>query len=45
MKSFCFRNTTLTDTKYGTKGNLNGSIEHNNFTDWKLDLAINSKDY
>ena len=40
---FLFRNNTLTDTKYGTKGNLNGYIEHNNFGDWKLDLAVNSK--
>jgi hypothetical protein len=24
---------------------LNGNIEHNNFADWKLDLAINSKDF
>ncbi len=39
---FLFRNNVLTDTKYGTKGTLNGSIEHNNFSDWKLDLAINS---
>ena len=40
---FLFRNNILTDTKYGTKGNLNGYIEHNNFSDWKLDLSINSK--
>ena len=40
---FLFRNNTLTDTKYGTQGNLNGYIEHNNFADWKLDLTINSK--
>ncbi len=40
---FLFRNNTLTDTKYGTKGNLNGFIEHNNFADWKLDLTLNSK--
>lgn len=40
---FLFRNNTLTDTKYGTQGSLNGFIEHNNFADWKLDLAINSK--
>ena len=33
----------MTDTKYGTKGNLNGFIEHNNFADWKLDLTLNSK--
>ncbi|MFV8325835.1 translocation/assembly module TamB domain-containing protein [Flavobacterium sp. ZS1P14] len=42
-EKFLFRNNTLTDTKYGTKGTLNGSIEHKNFTDWKLDLSINSK--
>ena len=42
-EKFLFRNNTLTDTKYGTVGKLNGSIEHNNFADWKLDLAINSK--
>lgn len=42
-EKFLFRNNTLTDTKYGTIGKLNGSIEHNNFADWKLDLAISSK--
>ena len=42
-EKFLFRNNTLTDTKYGTIGKLNGNIEHNNFADWKLDLAINSK--
>jgi hypothetical protein len=42
-EKFLFRNNVLTDTKIGTKGTLNGSIEHNNFSDWKLDLAINSK--
>ncbi|MFV8346151.1 translocation/assembly module TamB domain-containing protein [Flavobacterium sp. ZB4P13] len=42
-EKFLFRNNTLTDTKYGTTGKLNGSIEHKNFADWKLDLAINSK--
>ena len=42
-EKFLFRNNTLTDTKYGTKGTLNGSISHHNFGDWKLDLAINSK--
>jgi hypothetical protein len=29
--------------QYGTKGQLNGNIKHNNFADWKLDLAINLK--
>jgi hypothetical protein len=42
-EKFLFKNDVLTDTKFGTKGTLNGSISHNNFSDWKLDLAINSK--
>ncbi len=42
-EKFLFKNNTLTDTKFGTKGTLNGSIEHKDFSDWKLDLAINSK--
>ncbi|NDP27969.1 MAG: translocation/assembly module TamB, partial [Flavobacterium sp.] len=42
-EQFLFKNDVLTDTKFGTKGTLNGSIEHNNFSDWKLDLTIKSK--
>ncbi|OXA80452.1 DUF490 domain-containing protein [Flavobacterium frigidimaris] len=42
-EKFLFRNNQLTDTKYGTKGLLNGTIEHHNFADWKLDLTITSK--
>lgn len=42
-EKFLFRNNQLTDTKYDTKGLLNGSIEHHNFGDWKLDLTITSK--
>ncbi len=42
-EKFLFKNDVLTDTKFGTKGTLNGSISHNNFSDWKLDLAISSK--
>ncbi|HSD08465.1 translocation/assembly module TamB domain-containing protein [Flavobacterium sp.] len=42
-EKFLFRNNTLTDTKFKTVGTLNGVIEHKNFSDWKLDLAINSK--
>ncbi|MDD5150188.1 MAG: translocation/assembly module TamB [Flavobacterium sp.] len=42
-EKFIFRNNTLTDTKYSTKGILNGSISHNVFSDWKLDLTISSK--
>ena len=40
---FLFRENTLTDTKYGTTGSLNGSIQHKNFSDWKLDLTISTK--
>lgn len=42
-EKFLFRNNQLTDTKFKTKGMLNGSIEHKNFGDWKLDLTITSK--
>jgi len=42
-EKFLFRNNTLTDTKYKTKGTLNGVVEHNNFADWKLDLRIDTK--
>ncbi len=39
---FIFQNATLIDTKYKTEGKLNGSIKHKNFSNWKLDLTINS---
>lgn len=42
-EKFLFKNDVLTDTKFGTKGNLNGSVEHRDFSDWKLDLTIDSK--
>lgn len=42
-EKFLFRNNALTDTKFVTKGLLNGSIEHKKFSDWKLDLTIASK--
>jgi TamB, inner membrane protein subunit of TAM complex len=42
-EKFLFKNNMLTDTKFGTKGFLNGVVEHSNFSDWKLDLKINSK--
>ena len=42
-EKFLFRNNTLIDTKYNTTGTLNGVVEHKEFSDWKLDLAINSK--
>ena len=40
---FILRNVTMEDTAFNTKGNLNGSIQHKNFGDWKLDLKINSQ--
>lgn len=42
-EKFIFRKNTLTDSKFGTKGILNGSIQHNVFADWRLDLDISSK--
>lgn len=42
-EKFLFRNNTITDSKFNTKGLLNGTVEHNNFTDWKLDFGISSK--
>jgi TamB, inner membrane protein subunit of TAM complex len=39
---FSFRNIKLIDTKFKTDGSLNGSIRHNKFADWLLDLNINS---
>jgi len=41
-RKFLIRNATIIDTKYKTQGNLNGSIGHNNFGDWRLDLSISS---
>jgi len=39
---FRFNDATMTDTKHKTKGKLNGSIKHNNFKNWVLDLNITS---
>lgn len=41
-RKFIIRNATLKDVKYNTVGKLNGSIEHKNLSDWKLDLNIKS---
>lgn len=35
-----FRNVMLTDTKYNTTGRLFGSVKHNVFKDWALDLGL-----
>lgn len=37
---FIFNDVAMTDSKYFSKGNLNGYIEHNNFSDWKLGLDL-----
>jgi hypothetical protein len=39
---FIIRETNITDTKFNTKGTINGFIKHKQFGDWQLDLAINS---
>ncbi|WP_439152429.1 translocation/assembly module TamB domain-containing protein [Winogradskyella sp.] len=37
---FIFNNVAMTDSEFFSKGNLNGYIEHNNFSDWKLGLDL-----
>ncbi len=39
---FIIRETNITDTKFNTKGSINGFIKHKQFGDWQLDLAVNS---
>jgi len=39
-QNFNFNDIKLTDLKYGTKGNLDGVISHNNFAKWRLNLGI-----
>lgn len=40
---FIIRQTTITDSKFNTKGELYGYIKHKQFGDWELDLNISSK--
>uniref|UniRef100_UPI004049F4A1 translocation/assembly module TamB domain-containing protein n=1 Tax=Flavobacterium sp. TaxID=239 RepID=UPI004049F4A1 len=40
---FIFRNIQITDTKYNTKGTLQGNVRHNVFADWEIDLEVKSK--
>ncbi len=37
---FIFNNVAMTDSKFFSQGNLNGFIEHDNFSDWKLGLEL-----
>ncbi len=39
---FIAQNITLIDEKFNTKGKLNGSVNHTNFTNWSLDLMVTS---
>lgn len=39
-RKFIIRNAAIEDTKYNTKGRLSGSIGHTNFSDWNLDLNL-----
>lgn len=39
---FLFRNIKITDTKYKTNGTLNGSVRHEAFDDWEIDLEVKS---
>lgn len=40
---FLFRNIKITDSKYNTSGTLNGSVRHEAFDDWEIDLEVRSK--
>ncbi len=41
-QSFNFNNARLTDVAYSSEANLTGRISHVNFTNWDLDLNIDS---
>jgi len=42
QQKFVFNDVTLTDSEYFSRANLNGYISHNNFSDWKLGLDIDT---
>ncbi|GAA3620783.1 translocation/assembly module TamB domain-containing protein [Flavivirga jejuensis] len=39
-QSFIFNKIQLTDSKFNSKGVLNGSLSHMNFSNWSLDLDL-----
>ncbi len=39
---FMFRNVNLYDQEFKTPGKLNGSITHEKFSDWYIDLKVNA---
>jgi len=44
-QSFVMSGITLQDTKYDTKGYLSGTIMHQNFQKWYLDLVLNTPNF
>lgn len=42
-QQFIFNNVAMTDSEYFSQGYLNGYIEHNNFSDWKLGLDLSTE--
>ena len=42
---FIIQPTTLIDSKYKTEANFEGYIKHKQFTNWELNLAIDSKNF
>jgi hypothetical protein len=41
-QTFSFENIALTDVVYDTRSTLNGTINHQAFGDWNLDLNLNT---
>ncbi len=41
-QQFIFNDVAMTDSKFFSKGNINGFIAHNNFSDWKLGLELST---
>lgn len=41
-QSFLFNRLQLTDTKYNTRGQLNGALNHINLSKWSLDLNLST---
>ena len=41
-QSFLFSDVQLTDTKYNSKAELNGTLSHNNLSDWRLGLGLST---
>ena len=39
---FIFRNANIIDSKFSTKGTLNGTVSHKAFQDWNLGLRLSS---